>query len=309
MRSIILAAGFGTRLLPLTEEKPKGIIPILNRPVLEILLEKMKLSGFSHIGINLHYLPDMVKETVSNAKIPGVTAEWHYEPVIMNTGAGLAGFREFIGEQEDFVVYNCDILTDMDLSSAFTHHKNTGAAATLVLIDNPPKNTVLMDSHHNIIDIGGIRGIKAGDGDKLLYGGGIFIYNRKIFDYLPAPEKPYPLIPHIIKLLEEKPGSVKAYVPPYPVYWRDMGCLTSYLDIHRELLEKRNIQGITGKNCNIPSSLILSGFYCIGDNVEAIGRSSLKNCIVWENSRIEAGTLLENAVITPSNIVRIKQAG
>ena len=306
MRSIILAAGFGTRLLPLTEEKPKAIIPILNRPVLEILLDKMKKSGFSDIGINLHYLPDMVRNVINEAQIPGITIEWHHEPVIMNTGGGLAGFREFIGEQEDFIVYNCDILTDIDLTSAFSHHKSTGALATLVLIDNPPKNSVLIDSRQNITDIGGIRGVKPAEGSRLLYGGGIFIYKREIFRHLPSPEEPYSLIPHIIKLMEENPGSIKAYIPPSPLYWRDMGSLSAYFEIHRDLLSKRDGHGITGENCKISPSAILSGFYCIGDNVEVGESASLKNCILWDNAEIEAGVELENAVITPLNIVKIK---
>lgn len=320
MRSIILAAGFGTRLLPLTEEKPKAIIPILNRPLLAILLDKMKISGFSDIGINIHYLPEMVKNVIDETQIPGMTIDWHHEPVILNTGAGLAGFREFIGDQQDFIVYNCDILTDIDLSAAFSHHKNTGALATLVLIDNPPKNSVLIDSALNILDIGAIRGVRAGKDDRFLYGGGIFIYNRKIFRHLPAPENPYPLIPRIIKLIEDNPGSIKAYVPPSPLYWRDMGSLSAYFEIHRELLTDRDLNfdflmsenrdgcGIVGKNCRISPSAVLSGFYCIGDNVEVGDGAFLENCIVWENSRIEPGAVLENAVITSSNTVPIQKA-
>ncbi len=321
MRSIILAAGFGTRLLPLTEEKPKAIIPILNHPVLNILLDKMNRSGFTDIGINLHYLPHMVRETINNNKISGMTIEWHHEPEIMNTGAGLAGFREFIGEQEDFIVYNCDILTDIDLATAFLHHKTTGALATLVLLDNPPKNSVLIDSSLNILDIGGIRGVKAESGNRLLYGGGIFIYNRKIFRHLPEPRNPYPLIPHILRLMEENPGSVRAYVPPFPIYWRDMGSLSAYYQIHKELLtgsvrkpevllqENHGRFGITGKNCRIASSTTLSGFYCIGENVEVGERVSLKNCIIWDNSEIKKDVVLENAVITPLNIVSVQPAG
>lgn len=321
MRSIILAAGFGTRLLPLTEEKPKAIIPILNRPILNILLDKMNKSGFPDIGINLHYLPDMVKDAINNTKIPEMTIEWHHEPEIMNTGAGLAGFREFIGVQEDFIVYNCDILTDIDLTVAFSHHKSTGALATLMLIDNPPKNSVLIDSSLNILDIGGIRGVKPGKDDRHLYGGGIFIYNRKIFRHLPDPEKPYPLIPHILRLIEENPGSIRAYIPPSPLYWRDMGSLSAYFDIHRELLtgsvkqlnfltpENHDGFGMMGKNCKIASSATMQGFYCIGDNVEVGDRASVKNCIIWDNTIIEADTVMENAIITPSNIVNIKLAG
>ena len=316
MRSILLAAGFGTRLLPLTEEKPKAIIPIVNKPIINILIEKLKKSGFNEIGINTHYKPGMVTDAVKKSGIADVKVKFQHEPEILNTGGGLASFREFIGEQQDFIVHNCDIISDIDIAGAMEYHKKAGAIVTLILVDNPPKNSVLVNDKNEIIDIGSKRGVKPGKNDIILYGAGIFIYNRKIFDYLATSEGSFPLIPHIMKIMDQSPKKVRAYVPPGSYYWKDMGSLKSYFDIHRDILLDKKINivktedrkiGLMGNDCKIGSSAKFKGFYCLGNNVVVEKDCLVENCVAWDDVVLKADEIYKNCIISVKNRIDFEE--
>lgn len=312
MKAIILAAGLGTRLLPLTEEIPKALIPILNRPIIEIQVENLRRAGFDEIGMNLHYMPDMIKERLKDGSSMGVSTEYRHEEVILETGGGLANFSEFIASQEDFILHNCDILTDLDLRNPLEFHREKSFLATFLLVDNPPRNTVLIDSRNRVLDIGGKMGIEPSKGDRLLHGAGIFIYNREIFRHLPGPEKPHGLIPSILRLLKESPGAVGGYVLPENIYWRDIGSIASYFEAHRDLLSKRmgTFDGfeipesgmLIGDGCQIDRSSRMEGFISAGDGVIIPPGCRFKDCVFWSDSHPGEETILQNAVITPQRV-------
>jgi len=319
MKSIILSAGLGTRLLPLTKERPKSLFPVFNKPILEIQIENFKRAGIDKIGINLHHLSHQIKAYLGDGKKLSVDIEYKDEEEILNTGGGLSNFRDFIGKQEDFVVHNCDILSNVNLNNAMEFHRERNSVVTFILVDNPPGNSVLIDGDMRILDIGGRLGVIPRGKDRLLYGAGIFIYNRRIFDYIPLPDHPFALIPEIINLIQNQPGAVNAYVPNHDTYWRDIGSLSNYFLVHREILTGRlfplsivgypaidlfsklgqisKIPGvkmpekcvIIGENCNISPDFKISGFACIGDNVEINKGCSIDNCIVWSGTKLKRG--------------------
>ncbi len=133
MDALILAAGEGTRLLPLTRKRPKPLFPILNRPLLEITLGYLNRFSIDRVILNTHHLADQIENFVHAQKETlALEIETRFEPKILNTGGGIGNARDF-WQFDPFVVINGDILTDIDLHQAIDFHLSHKGPVTLVL--------------------------------------------------------------------------------------------------------------------------------------------------------------------------------
>src|SRR5215510_10821031 len=135
MRAIVLSAGYGTRLWPLTEDRTKPAIPILGKPLVGYVAEYLANYGFNDIVVNLHHRPQSVRDALGNGSMFGVKLHYVEEPEILGTSGGMDNARELL-EDETFIVINGKIITDINLSLALEKHRNSGALATLVLLPN-----------------------------------------------------------------------------------------------------------------------------------------------------------------------------
>lgn len=140
MKALILAAGFGTRLLPYTGHTPKPLFPISGKPLLTILIENLKRSGCTGIMINTHHLHEQIEDFITNQdfEIPVLT---RYEPAILGTGGAIRNNADFF-DASPFMVINSDIQTDIDLREVYAFHLDHHQPATLVLHDYQPFNHV-----------------------------------------------------------------------------------------------------------------------------------------------------------------------
>jgi NDP-sugar pyrophosphorylase family protein len=308
MKSIILCAGFGTRLLPLTEEMPKPLFPVAGRPIIDIIIQNLQEAGMSHLGINLHHFSDMVTSHLGNGSRHGIKVHYSPEEVILDTGGGLSLFAGFIGSQDCFVVHTCDVLTDIPIRDAIEFHRARKPLATLVNIDLPGRNRILVGRGDEI------KNIRAGLdtipplGEKLLFGTGIFIYSREIFHHLPPSGLPYPVIPIVEDLMKKIPGSVLSYNPPEKHYWKDMGSVPAYVQCHRDVLTGGLVRiGGLGPfpGCRwvhpmaeVEKDVTIEGFVSIDRGVRIERGARLKDCVAWEGAVVPAGSSLENCVIT-----------
>ena len=159
MQGMILAAGFGTRLKPLTDTLPKALVPMMGRPMLHHIIQKFIKNGISEIIINAHYFSDQIEMFVINsdyeAEIKVVS-----ESTILGTGGGIFNMLPFVTD-EDFIVYNTDVVSDIRLDELMEYHKKTGSAATLVMQDRETFNQVIIDSEDNFCGLNLIKkGIK-----------------------------------------------------------------------------------------------------------------------------------------------------
>src|SRR5215510_5144522 len=137
MKAMILAAGFGTRLWPLTVGRTKPALPFLNRPLIAYTIEYLKRHGVEDLIINLHHEPDSVREQIGDGSRYGVRIHYSVEePEILGTSGALDRVRDQL-DQETFLVINGKIITDIDLNEAIVTHRNRRAIATLVLLPNP----------------------------------------------------------------------------------------------------------------------------------------------------------------------------
>jgi NDP-sugar pyrophosphorylase family protein len=133
---MILAAGLGTRMRPLTLLKAKPALPVMNRPLLHWTLELLKRSGVTEVMVNTHYLPATVKEAVGDGRKFGLRATYSHEPKILGTGGGPKKVRSFFGD-EPFILVNGDMVFDFDLRDLVRRHQKARARATLALRPNP----------------------------------------------------------------------------------------------------------------------------------------------------------------------------
>src|SRR4051794_36724231 len=130
MKAMVLAAGLGTRLRPLTYEITKPMVPVLDRPVMEHILELLGRHGFEDVIANLHYFPDSIKEYF------GERLSYRFEEELLGTAGGVRACREFFGD-EPFLVISGDALTDIDLTALAQRHRDAGGGATLAVKQGP----------------------------------------------------------------------------------------------------------------------------------------------------------------------------
>ena len=136
MKAIILAAGFGTRLFPLTIDRTKPAIPFLGKPLVGYVAEYLAKFGFTEVVVNLHHQPDSVIDALGDGSRFGVHIDYTHEvPDILGTAGALDRAREFLGD-EAFLIINGKIITDIDISEAVETHRKSGAIATMVLKPN-----------------------------------------------------------------------------------------------------------------------------------------------------------------------------
>jgi NDP-sugar pyrophosphorylase family protein len=132
---MILAAGLGTRLRPLTDKIPKALVPIGDTPILGIVLEKLLRSGFTHIAVNAHHHSEQVRDYLAAYKTDkNIYLDYSYEPTILDTGGGIKRMLAFFRDAETpILVHNVDILSALNFRDLMRHHVKARAAATLVV--------------------------------------------------------------------------------------------------------------------------------------------------------------------------------
>src|SRR5258707_13039611 len=135
MKGMILAAGYGSRLWPLTADRTKPALPVLGKPLVGYVAEYLAQQGIEDVIVNLHHRPDSVRAALGDGSQFGVHLQYVHEPVILGTSGAMDNAREMIGT-ETFVVINGKLITDIDLRAAIETHQRKKALATLVLRRN-----------------------------------------------------------------------------------------------------------------------------------------------------------------------------
>jgi CTP:phosphocholine cytidylyltransferase-like protein len=157
MKAMILAAGLGTRLRPLTETTPKPLLPVGGTPLIVWNLLLLRAGGIREVIINLHYLGSMIEAALGDGSRWDMQIAYSYEPELLGTGGGLKKAEEFF-EGESFLVMNGDTLTNVDLPALQEFHRSQAGVATLVLRDDPHAEqwgAVESDAQDRILRING----------------------------------------------------------------------------------------------------------------------------------------------------------
>lgn len=238
MNALILAAGFGTRLLPHTRILPKPLFTLGGVPVLKHAIDRLAACGCRKILINTHHLPHRIADFLSTLDpLPGVEILEIHEPEILDTGGAIANVRNILDEDSFFVI-NSDVVTDLDLASVWRFHRKTRALATLVLHDRPPFNQVTLDTDACIT---GFRS----PGQGLAFTG-IQVLSPEIYDHLPK-DPVFSSIDWYSRLCPLK--RIKAYLAQ-DLYWEDIGTIPAYSGAARQWISA-NVLGSPVRNIRI----------------------------------------------------------
>lgn len=224
MQGMILAAGFGTRLRPLTDKKPKALVPVNSKPMIEHVIEKFLFFGITDIIINAHYFADQINDFIDRSKFSAkITVVEENE--IMGTGGGIFNMLKYITE-DDFIVYNTDVICDIDLDELMDYHKLNNSAATLVMQNRETFNQVVIDSESNFCGLNLVKkGIKKivkqpVGGSELLAFCGIHAVNKKKIEKYKQSSTEYSIIDVYLNAVSEG-NLIKAYRPE--IKWFDLG--------------------------------------------------------------------------------------
>ena len=303
MRAIVLSAGYGTRLWPLTEDRTKPAIPILGKPLVGYVAEYLAGHGIDEIVVNLHHRPESVRRALGDGSRFGVKLHYVAEPVILGTSGALDNTRNFF-EHETFVIVNGKIITDIDLSAALETHRKSNALATLVLLPNARRErfSVIETEDGRIKGFGGMPVDSGSDSAPLMFTG-IHIMEPRILEYVPRgvfSDSVIDVYPKAIangEILAAHVASGK---------WRELSTLKRYLDISVELLSEAGKIFVSGANSNISPSATVSDSI-LWDNVEVGAGARLNRAVLADNVKIGAGESIENAVVVPRSLVEGKK--
>jgi mannose-1-phosphate guanylyltransferase len=298
MKAAVLAAGLGTRLRPLTDVCPKPLLPVLNRPLLGLVLAQLEAAGCFQVAVNTHHLAERVHDYLQ-AEPWSFLLSVSQEPEILGTGGGLKQLGEILRDGP-FLAINGDILTDLDLGEIYQRHQQD-AISTLVLHDSPRYNNVWVAAGQ-VLSIGAPT--PGAVGSPLAYTG-IQVVDPKLLPYLPAAGQPYDLVRAWREALAA--GERLAYRKVNGHFWQDIGTPANYLAVHRRLLAGESpklagyFQGLAdpliGPGVKIGAGVQFGGAVCLGADVEVGEEASLKNTVVWDRAVIAPGVELEGCIV------------
>lgn len=308
MKAMILAAGFGTRLWPLTIGRTKPAIPFLNRPLIAFTIDYLRKYGFEDIIINLHHEPESVKEQIGDGSRFGVRIHYSLEePDILGTAGALDRVRDQL-DKETFVVINGKIITDIDLAAALETHRRKKALATLVLLPNAKRQRF---SEVKITEDGSIAkfaGFPSADSPQSticdpqipLMFTGIHFMEPGVFDYIPrgvfsdSVRDVYPAA-----MAEGK--IVAAHVAASDSFWRELSTIERYLEISLEFLASENHDVEMDADCRIETGAkVIRSILWKGVHVES--GAKLSECIVGDDVIIPAGSDFNRSVIVRAEL-------
>ncbi len=303
MRAMILSAGYGTRLWPLTEDRTKPAMPILGKPLVGYVAEYLAHYDYREIVVNLHHRPESVRAALGDGKRFGVNLHYVEEPKILGTSGALDNARAMLGN-ETFVVINGKIITDIDLNDALQTHRRNNAIATLILLPNIKRErfTVVETSNGLLKGFGGMPNTASSEADVPLMFTGIQILEPGIFEYIPRgvfSHSTTDVYPEALARGER----IAVHVPKGT--WYELSTLQRYLDISLALLSERHLSFTTGADCTIADGAEISQSV-LWDNVVVAPEARVKRSVLGDGVRIRAGEAIVNAIVVRKSLIEGK---
>ncbi|MCX5716796.1 MAG: sugar phosphate nucleotidyltransferase, partial [Nitrospirae bacterium] len=298
------AAGLGERLRPITYQIPKPLLPVLGKPLLEIILDKFSEISWGRIGINLHYMPELLRRWIKQSAFANRMELFPEDPVL-GTGGALKNAEIFLSDNH-FLVHNADIMSDIDFTRLIETHLSSGNIATLATHNYPKYKNVVVDENGYILDVEN-PGTSIPNPDtiakKVAYTG-IAVYSPEILKFLPSG------ISHatVAWLAASKAGHKVQALDFTGSYWSDIGTPATYASAIIDTLRK---DGETVyihpsvKNCN---DVDMDGHIVVERESILTDSSSLRNCIMLPGSRTKSGEHYENCILGADFRIDLKES-
>lgn len=338
MRAMILAAGYGTRLWPLTIDRTKPAIPFMGRPLIGYVAEYLARYGFDDIVVNLHHQPESVREALGDGSEFGVRFHYVEEPVILGTSGAIGNARPLL-DGDHFVVINGKLATDIDLREALDTHRRTRALATLILRPNPARERY---STVNVSDglVNGFGGYPApasdkassapsaaqkdesepggasasvedesvGDGNSVegdaaetpLMFTGIQILDPRVFEYIPPGVFSHSVTDVYLPAIK-RGDRVAAHVARGS--WYELSTVRRYLDTSIALMKRegRDVQLGAGSFVEEGASVAESVLW---ENVHVANGARVRRSVLGAGVRVQAGEVFDNVAVVRADLAR-----
>ena len=330
MKAVVMAGGFGSRIQPLTNSRPKPMLPVVNRPMMENTMITMRDLGIKDFIVLLYFKPEVIQDYFGDGSDFGMNITY----VIPDDDYGTAGAvklaQDLIGD-DNFIIISGDLVTDFDFQKIFDYHeqKKSKLTITLTSVENPLEFGVVIANNEGTIEKF-LEKPSWGEVFSDTINTGIYIIEPEILDYIPKGED-FDFAKDLFPLLmEEEVELIAGYAEGY---WRDVGNPDSYREVHEDIMSGRvdfKMPGVMTKYPDgelystepyeLDESVEIIGKVVLGKNVTIGKRAKLKNVVIsdndsigedgkisnsviWENVSIGKGTKIDNGVICNNNII------
>lgn len=328
MKAIIMAGGEGSRLRPLTCDRPKPLTSVMNRPVMEHIIQLLKKHGIHEIGVTLQYLPDAIRDHFGDGRDWGVHLEYFVEDSPLGTAGSVKNAEDFL--DDTFLVISGDALTDFDLSKVIKYHHEQQAIATLVLtsVESPLEyGVVITDQAGRITQF--LEKPSWGEVFSDKVNTGIYVLEPEVLKYFERNQK-FDFSQDLFPMLLQQDQPMHGFV--LPGYWCDIGNLQQYAQAHLDVLNGKvqmDIPGVQiapgvwvesgvelhpevqivppvylGANVKAERGAILGPHTVVGDNCIIEDQATIKRSMLWDNVRVGSKSELRGTVL--GNRVNVK---
>lgn len=306
MKAVVLAGGFGTRIQPLTHSIPKPMLPVVNRPIMEHVLERVKSAGITEVVVLLYHQADVIKDYFKDGKEFGVNIIYIKPERDFGTAGAVKQAQEHLNET--FLVISGDLITDFELQELITFHKAKGSKVTLGLysVENPLQFGVVITNKEGRI----IRFLeKPGWGQVFsdTVNTGIYVIEPEILSYIPKDEFfdfAKDLFP---KLMKE---GIPLYGKKLEGYWKDIGNIDAYREVHFDIFSGKVKISIPGElkrfkngklyveeGVKLEEGVEIKGMVVLGKNVKVKRGAKLTDTVVGADSEIGENSEIQNGII------------
>ncbi len=333
MKAMILAAGVGSRLDPLTRKVPKPMVPIVNKPVMEHIVGNLAKCGFRDVMVNVHYLGDQIMDYFGDGSKWDIHIHYSVEDQLWGDAGSVKRCEDFFDEQT-FLVVGGDDLTDIDFGRLVRHHQEKKALATIALslVEEPSEYGIALLNDKGRIT----RFLEKPKGEVIFSNSantGIYVFDKSVLELIPKGTK-YGLGANLLPLLLEQKSRFYGFLTSG--YWKDVGSLREYHQAHHDALsgrvdiklpvpEKRkyvwmgeNVEidpsaeigypVVIGNNCKIGKGAKLLEYSVLGDGC-ILEEGAVVSCsILWQGASVLKDTMLQRCVVGDNCAVKSNAA-
>jgi NDP-sugar pyrophosphorylase family protein len=295
-QAFVLAAGLGKRLRPLTDDLPKPLIPIFQKPLITFALDHLINTGVNRFVVNTHRRPELFQTVFSGGDYAGVPLTLVHEPELLETGGGIKNAERWLGSGP-FITYSGDILTDVNLQPLIEEHFRCRNDVTLALRDTGLASDIALRDHC-IVDIANRYGI-AGNLDFA----NIAVWNSAVFQRIP-PQKKISFIPILSNWIGQ--GGRIGGLEINDGKWFNIGSRSEYLDVHRTILREdwkphyvrnRDWPERVSKSAVVDASAKMRGCSVVGEHCLVDAEAVLEDTILWPDAEITSKSQLHGCIV------------
>lgn len=297
-QAFVLGAGLGTRLRPLTDELPKPLVPVFQKPLITFAFDHLISVGCTKLIVNTHHCADAYGAPEQHYR--DVPVQYRYEPDLLETGGGIANVADLLGDKP-FIVYNGDILTDLPIERLVDEHRMRRNLVTLGLRSaGGPQHVSFDPQSGSVIDIRNRLG--TGARDEFVFSG-VYVCDPQLMRWL-EPGVKRSVIPMFLEMIRAGARVGGAVVDEG--YWWDVGTPVAYLELHRELRRldfprsrpgEPNWRAPIHDAANVEADAQLTGCSVVGENAHVGAEAELHDTIVWSGAQIASRSRLRNCIV------------